>query len=159
MKKSLGVGILSMAMLAAGVGWAAADSQGGSAPQGRGQGRGQRLADYLGLSDEQRATWKSLHEQRRTEMEPLRQEGRDLRDRLQGALNAANPDPSAVGQAALAMKQHRERVKASEESFQTRLVSTLTDDQKAKFDAFKAANHVGHGRGFRGHGAPKPTEG
>jgi Spy/CpxP family protein refolding chaperone len=157
MKRSLGVGILSIAVLAAGVGSAAAESQ-GATPQGRGQGRAQRLADYVGLSDEQRATWKSLHEQHKTEMAPLRQEGRDLRERLRSAMNVPNPDPTAVGQATLAMKQHREKVKASEEAFEARLTSTLNDDQKAKFDAFKAANHGGHGRGSHGQG-PGTTEG
>jgi Spy/CpxP family protein refolding chaperone len=158
MKKSLGIGALSIAVLAAGVGWAAAQAP-GNAPVSHGQGRGQRLADYLGLSDEQRATWKSLQEQHKTEMAPLMQEGRDLRDRLNTATNAANPDPNAVGQATLAMKQHREKIKASQEAFETRLTATLTDDQRTKFDAFKAANHGGRGRGFRGHGAPQPTEG
>ncbi len=158
MKRSLGVGILSIAVLAAAIVGAAAESQ-GTAPQGRGQGRDQRLADFLALSDEQRATWKSMHDQHRTEMQPLVQEGRDLRHRLRDATNAANPDPTAVGQATLAVKQHREKVKASEDAFQTRLMGTLTDDQKAKFDAFKAANRGGHGRGSHGHGAPQPTEG
>jgi len=157
-KKNIGIAALSLAVLAGGAGLAAAQAQGG-APWTRGEGRGQRLADYLGLSDEQKATWKSLHEQHRTEMEPLMQEGKDLRDRLRTAMNAPAPDPNAVGQATLAMKQHREKIRAAQQAFESRLVGTLSDDQKTKYEAFKAANHHGRGRdGFRGH-APAPTEG
>ena len=157
-KKNIGIAALSLAVLAGGVGWASAEAQSG-APSTRGQGRGQRLADYLGLSDDQKATWKSLHEQHRTEMQPLMQEGKDLRDRLRTAMNASTPDPNAVGQATLAMKEHREKIKAAQQAFETRLVGTLNDDQKTRYEAFKAANHGGrrHG-GFRGH-APAPTEG
>ena len=114
------------------------------------------MAEHLGLSEEQRATWKSLYEQHRTEMEPLRQEGRDLHERLARALDATSPDPTAVGLATIAMKQHRDKIKAADEAFQTRLTGTLSEEQKTKFEALKAANRGGHGQGFSGHRGPKP---
>jgi Spy/CpxP family protein refolding chaperone len=161
-KKSLGVATLTMTILAAGVAWATAQSPGAGS---RGQGRGQRMADYLGLSQDQRATWKSLHEQHKTDMEPLRQEGRTLHERLRSALGAASPDPTTVGLATIAMKQHREKVKAANEAFHARLTATLSDEQKTKLEAFRAANRGSHGegwgsrRGHRGHEAGGPDEG
>jgi Spy/CpxP family protein refolding chaperone len=147
MKKTLGI-TMAAAVLAAGVGWASAQPQVG----GQGKGRGQRMADTLGLSEEQKATWASLHEQHKTEMAPLREEGRGLRNSLRSAIGAANPDPTAVGNAALAMKEYRNKMRAAEEAFHTHLASTLNDEQKAKFDALKAAHHGGRWfRGYRGH--------
>ena len=153
-KKTLGAASLAVALLAAGVGLAAAEPQGASSGH-HGQDRVQRMVQYLGLSEEQQATWKSLHDQHRTEMEPLRIEARELRERLRIAMAATSPDPTAVGAATLAIKQHHEKVKASEEAFQTRLTATLSDEQKTKFEAFKAANRGGRGPGSRGHGGPK----
>jgi Spy/CpxP family protein refolding chaperone len=115
------------------------------------------MAEYLGLTAEQQATWKSLHEQQKTEMEPLMQEGRELHQRLRTATDAENPDAAAVGAATLALKQHREKVKAAHEAFEQRLKGVLNDDEKAKLDAFKASHRGGPGRrgGFKGHRGPK----
>ncbi len=150
MKTIASVGILGVALGAASILAGVAQAQ---APAGRGPGRGpeghfQRMADQLGLSEEQQATWKSLHEQHRADIQPLMQEGRELHQRLKATTQAENPDPAAVGAATLALKQHRERMKAANEAFQGQLASTLTPDQKAKFDAFKAS-HKGGPRGHR----------
>jgi Spy/CpxP family protein refolding chaperone len=122
-------------------------------PAGRGaEGRGGRLAEYLGLSDEQKAAWQGLREEHKTEMAPLREEGKALHQRLRAAMDAATPDPTVVGSATLAMKQHRDTVRAAEKAFFGKLEGTLNDEQKAKLEAFKAARHHGGRRGFRGHG-------
>lgn len=158
-KKNMGLASLALAFLAvAGVGLAIADSQG---TEGRRHGRVQRMVQYLGLSEAQQATWKSLHEQHRTETEPLRAEGREIRGRLQDALSATSPDPTAVGTATLAAKQHREKIRGSQKAFEDRLLATLSDEQKTKFEAFKAASG-GRRAGFRDHHGPKgndPDEG
>ncbi|HEX9202874.1 MAG TPA: periplasmic heavy metal sensor [Vicinamibacteria bacterium] len=156
MKKILGMTTLAATVLAAGLAWAAVEPQRPDRP-GRGEARFQRMAEYLGLTEEQQATWKSLHEQQKTEMEPLMQEGRELHQRLRTAMDAQNPDPAAVGAATLALKQHREKVKAAHEAFGERLKGVLSDEQKAKFEAFKTAHRAGPGRrgGFKGHRGPK----
>ncbi len=118
-----------------------------------------RAADYLGLSVDQQATWKSLFEQHKAEIEPLRQERHELHERLKAAVSAENPDPTAVGEATLALRKHREKMKAAHEVFETRLTSTLTPEQKTKFEALKAAHHAHrHGAGPRRHqdGQPAP---
>jgi Spy/CpxP family protein refolding chaperone len=134
------------------------------APADSGQTRGGerrlgRAADYLGLTADQQATWKSLFEQHKAEIEPLRQEGHQLHERLKAAMSAQNPDPTAVGEATLALKNHREKMKAAHTAFQTRLTSTLTPEQKTKFEALKAAHHAHRHRGWRGghqDGQPNP---
>ena len=94
MKKRLGVAAVAALVLAAGTVTAFAEGTGPHARDGRGLGR---LGESLGLSDEQQATWKSLHEQHKAEMEPLRQEGRDLRMRLRTAMEAREPRSGGSG--------------------------------------------------------------
>jgi len=158
MKTALGV-TMAAALFAAGVAWAGAPAQ---SPGRQGGSRGQRMADHLGLTEDQKATWATLREEHRAEMMPLRQEGRDLRSRLRGAMDAASPDPTAVGNAALAMRQHRDKIKTSEDAFHTRLAGTLSDEQRTKFEAFKAAHQASRGRGpgrGRGHERRAPVAG
>jgi Spy/CpxP family protein refolding chaperone len=145
---------LGIAVALAGAGLARADAQDGSAEGRGGERRGERLARYLGLNEQQQASWKSLHEQHETDMQPMRQEGRDLHQKLRTAMESSNPDPAAVGSAMLALKQHREKVKTAEKAFRGQLEAVLTPDQKSKFEALSAARGYGHGRwgGRGGHG-------
>jgi Spy/CpxP family protein refolding chaperone len=155
MKKTLGFVALAAALAAGGTALvAAAPDEGGRGHRGRGERHFGRLAEYLGLSEDQKATWKSLQEQHRTEMEPLWQEGRTLHEQLRKATDAAKPDAAAVGKATLALKQHREKVRASREAFEGQLASTLTDEQKTKFEAFKAARGEGRRGGHGRRGGP-----
>ncbi|HXB54102.1 MAG TPA: periplasmic heavy metal sensor [Vicinamibacteria bacterium] len=157
--KSFGISILGVALAVTPV---MAASAGAPADTGQSRGGERRLgraADYLGLTADQQATWKSLFEQHKAEVEPLRQEHQQLHERLKAAMSAENPDATAVGEATLALKNHREKMKAAHTAFETRLASTLTPDQKTKFDAFKAAHHSHRHRGRRGgqkDGQPNP---
>jgi len=157
-RKTLGITALAATAALAGLAWAQTEAP---APgrRGYGEARFQRMAEYLGLTEDQQATWKSLHEQEKAEMQPLMEEGRELHQRLRSAMDAQPPDPSAVGAATLALKQHREKVRASHEASEQRLRGVLNDDQKTRFDAFKASHRGAAGRrgGFRGHRGPKGT--
>jgi protein CpxP len=114
--------------------------------QGR---RGTALAEYLGLDAQQKTAWRQLQQQHRDEMKPLRDEGRDLRQKLRVAVNAEKPDAQAVGEATLALKAHREKMKASRAAFEQKLAALLTPEQKQKLDALQAARQFGR-RGKRG---------
>src|SRR5260370_4435926 len=129
MKEALGITALA-ATVAAGLAWAQNEAPEPGRRGGYSEARFPRMAEYLGLTEEQQATWKSLHKQEKTEMQPLLQEGRELHPRLTADLDAENADPSAVGTAALALKQHREKIKAAHEAFQQRLRGVLHESTK-----------------------------
>jgi protein CpxP len=135
-----------------GAAWLAAAPEGERAEAGPGRGRrAERLAEYLDLSAEQQATWKSLREKHRADTQPLREEGRALHDRMRAAIDAPNPDATAVGEAALALKAYRGKVRASHEAFKAELAAVLTPEQKTRFEAMQALRGPGRGR----HGAGK----
>jgi Spy/CpxP family protein refolding chaperone len=153
MKSMWGVAVLGMT-LAAGAP-AMAGPEHGRGPGGRDGKHLHWLAEELGLTDEQEANWKALAEQNRTEMEPLRQEGRELREKLRAAVEAENPDPQTVGAATLALEQHRKAVGAAHKAFRERLNATLTPEQKTKLEALKAQRHERRGPdGFGRRGTP-----
>jgi Spy/CpxP family protein refolding chaperone len=89
-------------------------------------------------------------------MEPLRQEGRELREKLRAAVEAENPDPQTVGAATLALEQHRKAVDTAHKAFRERLNATLTPDQKSKLETLKAQRHERRGPGRRGGPGRKP---
>ncbi len=126
-----------------------------SRPAGRG-GRGGRggaaLAEFLGLTDQQKADWRALHEQRREQMKPAMEEGRTLRKRLREAVEAASPDPKTVGETTLALEAHHKKMRAEREAFRQKLEATLDPAQKEKLKAFEAGRRWGRGgRGQRFH--------
>jgi Spy/CpxP family protein refolding chaperone len=140
--------VLSVAAVAA-IASAAPRSPADRRPAWRGDRVGARLAGYLGLTDQQKAEWRALHERRREEMKPMMEEGRALRTKLREALNATSPDPKVVGEAALALEAHHKKVQAEREAFQQKLEAVLDPAQKEKLKAFEAARGWGMGRGMR----------
>jgi Spy/CpxP family protein refolding chaperone len=145
--------ILSLATVGAFA--SAATRTGDEARPARHPGRGYAaLADYLGLTDQQKTEWRALHEQQREQMKPMMEEGRALRKKLRDAVEAATPDPKAVGDATLALEAHHKKMQAERETFREKLEATLDPAQKEKLKAFEAARGWGKGRArsFRGHG-------
>lgn len=134
---------------------------GGVFAQGRGDHRARRapgqggLAEYLGLTAEQRERLSTLRTEHQKVTEPLRSEGRELHEKLRSALDAKDPDPTAVGHAMLAVRQHGEKMRASADDFRKRMKGELTAEQQQKFDAFEAARRVG--RAAHGRRGPRPA--
>jgi Spy/CpxP family protein refolding chaperone len=147
MKQIIAVTILGAALTAGAV---AAQPAGERGREGRKGQRGQAAAAYLGLSPEQEAQWAALREQNRDAMRLVHQEGQELRKRLQEALEADAPDVE-VGVAAKAVYAHRQEAQKAREAFEDQLVSILNEDQKVKYEAFKAARKA-DGKGRRGRG-------
>jgi Spy/CpxP family protein refolding chaperone len=117
---------------------------GSRGPKGR-PALGARTAEYLGLSEQQKASFREMQRQHRTEMEPLWAEGRELRRKLREATEAPSPDATAVGEAMLALRAHHEKVKAQRGAFEQKLVAQLTPEQKQKWEALRAARELGRG--------------
>jgi Spy/CpxP family protein refolding chaperone len=160
MTKQRWCGVAAAALWAAGslATVATADEPSGSEPRAsrRAGERGGALAEYLGLTEAQKASWRALHEQRRDEMKPLAEEGKALRKRQREAIEAQAPDPGAVGEATLAVEAHRRRVGAQHEAFQARLEGLLNSEQKEKLKAFEAARRA-LGSGRDGRRGPRPA--
>jgi Spy/CpxP family protein refolding chaperone len=113
------------------------------------------LAEFVGLTAEQRERFETLRAEHQKEIAPLRSEGRELHEKLRSALEATNPDPTAVGTAMIAVRQHGEKMKASADAFRGRLKAELTPEQQQKLDAFEAARRAGRGR--HGRRGPRPA--
>lgn len=133
------------AMVGAGV--ATAQGPGGHGPGHRGPGFGIGPMAGLDLTDAQREQMKALHEKRRAALAPLMEEARTTREAFERALAAESPDPTAVGEAALAMKAAREKMHAAHEATRKEVEKILTDEQRAQL----AQRGGRHGRGFGGH--------
>ena len=121
MTKRLWLGMAAALLTAASVVTvASAGGSAGNEPRAvrRGGGRGAALAKYLGLTEQQQASWRALHEQRREEMTPLVEEGKALRQRLRDAVGAQSPDPTAGGPRPGVVALHRagERATAAQPS-------------------------------------------
>jgi Spy/CpxP family protein refolding chaperone len=156
MTRTIGIAVLGAALSAAS---ATAQPPGQVPREGRRGPRGQALFEYLGLSPEQQAQWRAVHEQHREEMKPFREEGRALHQRVRESLEADEPE-ILVGEAVKAVYAHRQKMKAAREVFEGQLESLLDAEQKERFEAFKAAREFrGKGRGGRGRRPRGPRGG
>jgi Spy/CpxP family protein refolding chaperone len=89
----------------------------------------ERLQQRLNLSESQMNGVRALQETRRTEMQSLRQEMQPKRQALRQLLQQPNPNPTDVGNATLAMKENRERVREINQRFMAGVKGMLTPDQ------------------------------
>jgi Spy/CpxP family protein refolding chaperone len=136
---------------------AAAGTAGDEPRSGRRGGRGgAALAEYLGLTEQQKTAWRALHEERREAMTPAAEEGRALRKKLREAVEAPSPDPTAVGVATLALEAHHKKMQAEREAFRQKLEAVLDPAQKEKLKAFEAARRT-LGGGRDGRRGPRPA--
>ena len=136
------------------------------AGQGRGgrdeaPGRGLRAAlATLDLTSEQNEKLKELFAAERARLEPLRQEGRALREALRASAEAPNADPATVGTAFLKAKAHRAAMREGREATREKLEAILNPEQRARLEGWRDAHRqMRRGAlapGGRGHGRPGP---
>jgi Spy/CpxP family protein refolding chaperone len=121
---------------------------------GPGRDGGHDLTQFLGLTAEQQAQWKQVHQQHFEALRPTFEKMRDLRDQLQSELDSASPDPATVGGYVISMHQLEAEMKASRADLDNAIKGILTDEQQSKLEAWKAAN-PDHGPGGFGWGGPR----
>ena len=92
------------------------------------------IAEHLGLSDEQKAQWKAIHEKARETGEPLMKAAGVAKDAFDKALESENADPVSVGQAALAMRNAHRKVEAHQKATFAEAKAILTAEQLAKVE-------------------------
>jgi Spy/CpxP family protein refolding chaperone len=158
LRKILMIGSLALALP---VGLAVAqpapgpDPGGPGGPGGRmGMGPAQRVLRgalaQLDLSQEQKDKIKAVIEAEKAGMQTMGARHRADALTLRDLAAAAQPDPKAVGDAFLKVKQNREAAKAAREKVLGKIEAVLTPAQKARFQGYiqaaKDAVHGGAGR-------------
>lgn len=97
------------------------------------------LARYLRLTDEQVQQAEALRRTLQATLEPLREAGKDLREAYQDALGATPQDACGIGQAAIAVFDNAEKIKAALEDFDDAFSALLTPEQLRRYEALKEA--------------------
>jgi Spy/CpxP family protein refolding chaperone len=101
------------------------------------------LAKYLDLTPDQAAAWKQIHTDTAAVVQPLATTERATRKQIETALQAATPDPAAIGKLTITLHATRDQIRAAHEASKAKLVAVLTAEQKTKFEAFEAAAKFG----------------
>jgi Spy/CpxP family protein refolding chaperone len=114
-----------------------------------------RLADYLQLTDAQRASARELFEAQRAKVRPLFEQQRALREQLDATLDDAAASDAAIGQIVKQLRANREAIEAAHEEAKASFAALLDDAQKAKLAQLESVmDGLGfgkrHGRGRRG---------
>jgi len=159
MKRTIGLAILATALGSIPLLAQAA----GDGPRADRKGRrGQQLADFLKLTPDQQSQLKALMAEHREAMKPLFEEGRKLRERAR-ELTTSNASDEEVGAAVKAAAAQRDKIRAARQELDGQIKSLLDDEQKTKYDAWKAARRGGRGdwghRGGHGRRGPRPDAG
>lgn len=126
-------------------------------PGGPGGPQMEMMAEHLGLSDEQKAQIKAIHEKTRETVEPLAKAAGDAHQAFDQALNAENADAATVGQAALAMRNADRRIEAQHKAAMESVKALLTPEQAAKFEEMQQHIRRPGPEGF-GPGGPKGAQ-
>ena len=114
----------------------------------------QRIAAALELTDQQKAVWASAFSTMRATAQPLHAQAKAIKVEIDALFAQGNPDPALLGQKMIAMHAVREQLHQARAAMETTTTSVLTDVQKLKLDALKAARPP-HGR--RWGGPPPPS--
>ena len=111
------------------------------------------IAQTLGLTDDQKAAAKKLHEELAARAEPLMTQHRQQREEIKALLDGGNPDAAEIGQKVIAAHATRQQLKALHEDFKTRFSALLNADQLEKLKKLETLHHDRESHGFvRGPG-------
>jgi len=113
-----------------------------------------RMAAALDFTDQQKAVWASAFSTMRATAQPLHAQEKAIRAEIDALFAQGNPDPALLGQKMIAMHAVRDELQQARAAMESTTTSVLTDEQKLKLDALKAARPH-HGRPWGG--PPPPT--
>jgi len=120
-------------------------------PGGPGMPRGgDPLADYLGLTADQKAAWEAIRAETHETVAPLHEQGQALAAQLESTNDAAG-----IGSLVLQLRALSSQIDAARKAGDAKFAAMLSADQKVKFEAFEAASEFLHRRG-PGPGGPPP---
>ena len=109
----------------------------------------ERMEAALGLTEEQKAVWHEAFSTMRATAQPLHAQAKSIRAEIDALFSQGNPDPAVLGQKMIALHAVKEQLHQARAAMETTTTSVLTEEQKLKLDALKAAR-PGHGRPWGG---------
>jgi len=115
-----------------------------------GQTRAPRIAKlktYLALTDAQVTEIRSLLKKHQEAAFPLRQQIRNTNQELRTALDTPEPNPQAIGQLVIARRDLRKQMRAINARLTKAIETSLTPEQKQKFDQLRERRARRGGRG------------
>ena len=95
--------------------------------------RANAIRKGMNLTEEQKQTLRALREGNRTQRQTLMQDTRQKAQALRDLLSQANPNPTDVGNAALALKQARARARELRQQTMKNFRNNLTPEQLKQF--------------------------
>ncbi len=110
-------------------------------------GNNNALAEYLGLTSDQKNAWESIQSELRANLDTFREQERSLEEQLHTALDGGSTDAAALGNLLIQIRAIQTQIKAAQDTADAKFVASLTADQKVKFAAFQAASEFLRGRG------------
>jgi Spy/CpxP family protein refolding chaperone len=96
------------------------------------------LQERLNLSEAQTSQVKDLIQSRRSRFDSIREEARPKFRQLMSLLSKPNPDPYAVGEAAIALKQVHEKATTEQARLEKDFLNILNDKQRQAVNDAKA---------------------
>jgi len=94
---------------------------------------------FLQLSADQVNQWNVLLATREATVEPLQQQIREAERQLAELLKGDSPDPAAVGQLVIDVKELREQIGVAHQAYVQGFEALLTPEQKGKLGAIRRA--------------------
>ncbi|MCD6326815.1 Spy/CpxP family protein refolding chaperone [bacterium] len=118
----------------------------------------ERLAEFVGLSEEQMQEYEAIFTEHHESQKELRDQLRDAMKTLREEMAKDDPDEELLEQYIAAIKSLRDQMRVNAEALRTKIeefVSSLTTEQQAKFILFHAARRA---RGPMGRHREMPPE-
>ena len=110
------------------------------AAQGAQAGRAKEaLKTALGLSDQQIEQLTALRKEERQALQQVRQEVQQAQKALSDAIAAGTPDPAAIGKLTLQLRELRQQVQQTNQTYRDRALGLLDDAQKTKVQNLQQA--------------------
>jgi Spy/CpxP family protein refolding chaperone len=112
------------------------------------------LLDDIEATESQRTQIAAIFESSRGETKPLMEAVRDAHETFRAAVEAATPDPTTVGTAAIALREAETKMRAAHEAVMEKVKAVLTPAQRTRLETLRAQH------GPRGHrpGSEGPRE-
>jgi Spy/CpxP family protein refolding chaperone len=111
-----------------------------------------KLATALGLSDQQKAAARKLHEQTAAKAGPLREQARLQHDEIEAMLDSGSADPAELGHRLIEMHATHKKLEALHAQNFASFRAQLNAEQRGKLDKLHQSHGGPAGHGPAGHG-------